>query len=270
MASITPDGSVLGRKVDVVGRYYRAFFSDPVLRAWYGDSGYANLGLWDEGVDDARAAGDALVDALIERVPGGLRGAVLDVACGHGGSTARLGRHVDPAHVTAIGVSSEQLSAARARARRSNFVQMDAAGLGFADASFDVVLCVEAAFHFDTRSRFLAEAYRVLNPGGRLALSDLLMNEGTPLIPRMNHLPGSAAYAALLKRHGFVDVRIEDVTRRTWRAYRKRLTAFVCARTDRWRSMVGVRDLLAANAALAWAIRGCVLVSAGKPALRCA
>ncbi|MEQ8859045.1 MAG: class I SAM-dependent methyltransferase [Pseudomonadales bacterium] len=265
MASTTPEPSACARRGGLLDAYYRAFFSDPVLRAWYGDSGYANLGLWNDGVDDAAAAGDALVDALIERVPRGLSGAVLDVACGQGGSTARLSRHTDPARVTAIGSSAEQLTAARRRTPESVFLQMDASRLAFASGSFDVVLCVEAAFHFDTRARFLAEAYRVLKPGGSLVLSDLLMNDGTPLVPEGNHVPGLAAYAELLQRQGFQDVRTEDVTRRTWRAYRRRLTAFICARTERWRSAAGVRDLLTANAGLAWAIRACVLASATKP-----
>jgi MPBQ/MSBQ methyltransferase len=268
LVSTTPDRAPRSRRGGLLDRYYRTFFADPVLCAWYGDSGYANLGLWREGVDDAGAAGDALVDALIRRIPGGLRGVVLDVACGQGGSTARLGRGIDPARVTAIGSSPDQLAAARRRAPRSRFVQMDAVRLGFADAAFDVVVCVEAAFHFDTRAHFLAEAYRVLKPGGRLVLSDLLMNPGTPLTPAANYLSDRAEYADLLRRRGFEDTCVEDVTRRTWRAYRRRLTAFVSARPERWCSMAGIRDLLTANAALAWAIRSCVLVSAGKPCPR--
>jgi ubiquinone/menaquinone biosynthesis C-methylase UbiE len=45
---------------------------------------------------------------------------------------------------------------------------MDAARLAFADAQFDAVICVEAAFHFDTRAAFLREALRVLKPAGAL------------------------------------------------------------------------------------------------------
>ncbi len=265
MASITPDRTTFARRGGLLDEYYRAFFADPILRTWYGDSGYANLGLWADDTNDATAAGHALVDALIARVPAGLDGAVLDVACGLGGSTARLAAWTDPDRITAIGSSAEQLAAARRRAPGSRFLRMDASRLGFADAVFDVVICVEAAFHFDTRDRFLAEAFRVLRPSGSLVLSDLLMNQSTPLVPDGNYVSGIGAYRESLQRHGFVDVRVDDVTRQTWRAYRRRLTAYICARADRWGSVAGVRDLLAANAALAWAIRTSLLASAGKP-----
>ena len=127
-------------------------------------------------------------------------------------------------------------------------------------------MCLEAAFHFNTRERFLAEAWRVLRPGGFLALSDLLMAPGALLAPAENYLPDGAAYADLLERCGFHDVVVVDVTRETWRAFRRSFTQFVLASASRYASPLGVRDLLAANVALSYSIRKGLLVTGRKPA----
>ena len=48
----------------------------------------------------------------------------------------------------------------------------DAEALPFADASFDLVTCRIAPHHFPDVPTFVAEAWRVLMPGGTLALVD--------------------------------------------------------------------------------------------------
>jgi SAM-dependent methyltransferase len=48
------------------------------------------------------------------------------------------------------------------------FLLMSATAMEFENASFDNVICVEAAFHFNARERCFREAHRVLKLGGAI------------------------------------------------------------------------------------------------------
>lgn len=100
---------------------------------------------------------------------------VLDVATGAGHTAAAFAPHV--ASVVAGDVTPEMLAEAAKLASERGFVHMttarvDADALPFADAGFDLVTCRIAAHHFAEPARFVAEATRVLAPGGLLALVD--------------------------------------------------------------------------------------------------
>ncbi|MCU1431971.1 MAG: Ubiqui/menaqui biosynthesis C-methylase UbiE [Actinotalea sp.] len=205
-----------------VARRYQRKVLDPVSWRLFGSSGYYDVGLWSPGVATQERACEALVDRLAAAAGPGV-GRLLDVACGAGATTDRLRRVLGPG-VAAVGidVAPRLVDVARVRSPACEFLVMDAASLGFAETSFDVVSCVEGAFHFRSRRGFLHEAARVLRPGGRLVLSDLVVADtdllGAWMSPTENAMaPGD--YPEMVASAGFEDVVVQDETEACWRAY---------------------------------------------------
>ncbi|AQP45275.1 hypothetical protein RPIT_11110 [Tessaracoccus flavus] len=91
---------------------------------------------------------------------------VLDLACGAGAMIDRLQR--DGRTVIGLDRSAEELALARERGR-GPLVQAHASYLPFADGSFDAVVTSLGFAVVADRPRFLAEAARVLRPGGVFA-----------------------------------------------------------------------------------------------------
>ncbi len=128
---------------------------------------------------DYAAAMEQMNSALLEagRVADGQR--LLDVGCGFGGTIQQINAGHSGMRLTGLNIDPRQLAAAEAQTSAANgnhiaWVEGDACQLPFEDNSFDRVLAVECIFHFPSRERFLADAARVLKPGGYLAVSDFV------------------------------------------------------------------------------------------------
>ena len=146
--------------------------------------------------------------------------AVLDIACGTGTLLAEIGKRTEmDARVAGVDLSRGMLAEARRKLNaRAIVAAADAARLPFRDAAFDVAVSVSALHHWGDPRAVLREARRVLQPGGRLVLTDWcgdrwLERVRAALHRRHDHaglrVYRSSELAALLTDAGFRDVDVE-------------------------------------------------------------
>jgi ubiquinone/menaquinone biosynthesis C-methylase UbiE len=108
---------------------------------------------------------------------------VLDVGSGLGGASRCLAAEFG-CHVTGIDLSREYCSVATKLAQRLGLSSRviyrhgNALDMPFEDGSFDLLWTQHAAMNISAKTKLYAEMWRVLKPGGILAIYDILAGEG--------------------------------------------------------------------------------------------
>lgn len=184
---------------------------------------------WDEmralGLDGAGIEA-ALLAALPQRI-----GRLLDIGCGTGGLLERLAPRLEEG--LGVDASREMLALARTRLAERGLShvtvrQADMYRLALPDAAFDAVTLQMVLHYAEDPAAALAEACRVLRPGGVLAIVDLAPHQRAELLGAHAHRwPGfdDAAIAGWLGAAGCVPSRSATVPGpldvRLWVAERK-------------------------------------------------
>ena len=154
---------------------------------------------------------------------------ILDLGCGTGIVARKLRERLGGgARITGVDANAEMIAKARSLAPDVDWREANAMSLPFDDASFDLVVCQQMLQFAPDPGVALAEARRVLAPGGRLVLATWRPRHELPFFETLGeiaerHLGTSnekrfrlgddLALRTLLVEAGFTDVGIETVTR---------------------------------------------------------
>lgn len=137
--------------------------------------------------------------------------AVLDLGSGSGTDVFCAAVLVgESGHVVGVDITDEQLAkAARLRDREGfsqvRFVEAHIEELPFDDASFDAVLSNGVINLSPAKGRVFAEAARVLRPGGRLAIADIVSGRPLKERTRRNVELWAACIAGAIPRRNYLE-----------------------------------------------------------------
>ncbi len=191
------------------------------------DCYYLNLGYWKD-TTNIKVACEQMIDKVISFADIKDNQVILDAGFGYGDQDIYIATKIPKLKIFGINIVDHQVQKAQNQVIQNNFSDRlflqkgDAVSLNFDDNTFDSVIAIESAFHFNTREKFFREAYRTLKKNGTLCLTDCLPVSGNKNaefqknserfgIPMDNQYE-LHEYISKLKKIGFKSIIFEDIS----------------------------------------------------------
>lgn len=119
-----------------------------------------------------------LTDYCVSRIDSLEGKKVLEVGCGNGTQSLYIADRYNPAETIGIDLNEHNIELARElsqNVQKVSFFVDDAHALDqVSDNSVDIIFCIESAFHYPEKEKFLQQVRRVLKEGGEFVIADIL------------------------------------------------------------------------------------------------
>ncbi len=170
--------------VEKAEEYYNSNDADEFyFKIWGGE--HIHVGIYHYNNEPIKFASQRIVPKMASCLNLDVFKKVLDLGSGYGGGPRYLAKNFG-CHVTCLNLSevqnerNEQLNMERGLDHLIDVVYGSFEEIPFPDNSFDVIWSQDAMVHSANRDQVVAEAFRVLKPGGDFIFTDLMQDDNVP------------------------------------------------------------------------------------------
>lgn len=192
---------------------------------------WTNLGYWDEATSSYPQACTQLAEHLAQSVHLDMQDRVLDLGCGQGASLKYWLNHYRIDDLEAVELQEHCVHQIQKKLPQiKKIYQQSFLNLNSIPFSkwFDVVLCIDAAYHSDLNS-FLKSVHTVLNSKGRIGFHYLMLSEKWQNLSKfeqekyrlllksadvhLDHLHSQMEVERIMQQFQFENIQIEDLSK---------------------------------------------------------